>query len=106
MERLIRIKTEQATLNDAKERLKQTIKTAKECIRCSIFTIDEEAENQVRDTEVEQNIFVDNSQFDLSANQIKFDIEERPEELDDEGILLVDHHNNVNTDLPEDLEVE
>jgi len=51
LERLIRTKTELLSLQDAKERLKHTMKTAKEFIRFSIFTIDEEAAaEEARDT--------------------------------------------------------
>ena len=86
-----------------------TIKTAKEQIRYSIFTIDEEAEKDIRDTEVDQlgNPIANSALFDLSANQIKFDIEERNDE-DDEGLLLVEKENNLNgiSKIPEELETD
>ena len=42
MEKIIRVKSELRQLENAKEKLKETIKTAKEFIRNSIFTIEEE----------------------------------------------------------------
>ena len=75
LERLIRTKTELLSLQDAKERLKHTIKTAKEFIRFSIFTIDEEAAaaEEARDTLVDnyqqrQSQLETSMPFDLSAN--------------------------------------
>jgi len=42
LEKIIRLKSELKQLENAKEKLKETIKTAKEWIRNSIFTIEEE----------------------------------------------------------------